>query len=600
MIDFIKKRANVIAALLIAIMSILTIASAWNESPIIDELAHIPAGYSYVKYQDYRLNPEHPPLPKILAGAALLPLNPNFPTGEKAWTIDVNGQWDTGWRFFYSSGNDAETLIRAARMPMVILLIVLGIFMYSWTKKEYGPLAGLIALALFSFSPNFIAHGRYVTTDIAAVLGIVIGLYYFTKFLRVSSIKNALIAGVALGVAMVLKFSVFILYPFLVLCLILFVILNKKTTFSFLFKSKKFWGRVASSVFGFLFLGIMSMCVVWAMYALVSLGTPEDIGAKTIREIMLGQVMGEGFMSNAVLYGKDLLLWMNSVTFFRPLAHFFLGIFMVIFRVGGGNNAFLVGEVTRQSWWYFYPIAFLIKTPIPTLLLLASAIGFSWLPVQKIVKEKKDLSVVVNRHLGLIVLGFFAIVFFLIAVMGNLNLGIRHIAPIYPAIYMFIAAMLAKLFRQKNNKAGTIMRGIVGIMVIWLIAEAARIYPYYLAYFNNSIGSPDNAYKYLVDSNLDWGQDLKRLNSYLEKNKIDTIHINYFGGGNLEYYLKGKAMPFNPDTDSVEPGWYAFSATPFQTQYNGIETAPELLKQLRQTSPDAQIGHSILLYYIEK
>jgi 4-amino-4-deoxy-L-arabinose transferase-like glycosyltransferase len=598
--EAIAKKNSLIAGILLVIMATLSLTSAANESPIMDELPHVSSGYSYVKYQDYRLNPEHPPLIKMLSGLPLLLTQPEFPLESSAWTTEINSQWIIGDHFFYKVGNNPDEIIQLARLPMIIVLMVLGVYIFIWTKKEYGPRAALIALTLFAFSPNFIAHGRYVTTDIAATLGIVMGLFHFSAFLKKPTMKNAIISGAALGVAMLLKFSVFILYPFIAGALIILVVCNKKSLFHFIFTSQKFWKRVGNAALALVTITGISLFVVWALYIVASIGTPQAVGEKTIIEVMKTQIMGEGLVTQIVMAAQGMLLWMNEIPIFRPLAHFFLGIFMVIFRVSGGNNSFLIGEVTRQSWWYFYPIAFLIKTPIPTLFLFGSSIGLAAFKLPHFLK-KRSLHDFIMRHSGMILLGAFAVFFFLISVFGNLNIGIRHIFPVYPAVYMFIGVMMAHALTHATQKNKARLQKILIVVFIYLVIEAVRIYPYYLAYFNNFIGSPNNAYKYLIDSNLDWGQDLKRLDVYMEKHNIEKIHINYFGGGSVEHQLGEKAEYFNPNEASELPrGWIALSATPYQTEFNGIKTNPEILQELRKREPDAQIGHSILLYYNEK
>ncbi|GAG41128.1 unnamed protein product, partial [marine sediment metagenome] len=160
-----------------------------------DELAHIPAGYSYASQRDFRINPEHPPLIKDLAGLPLLFLDLNFPSDSWAWNEGVNAQWNFGYDFLYASGNNVEQILFWARLPMLFLLVFLGWFMFRWAKKEFGKEIALFALTLFSFSPTFLAHGRLVTTDVGATLGFVLGFYFWLKFLRDPSKRNVITAG---------------------------------------------------------------------------------------------------------------------------------------------------------------------------------------------------------------------------------------------------------------------------------------------------------------------------------------------------------------------------------------------------------------------
>ncbi|MBI2582803.1 glycosyltransferase family 39 protein, partial [Candidatus Azambacteria bacterium] len=210
------KIANWIAGILLGVMFVLMVTSAKGDSATMDEVAHIPAGYSYLTQKDMRLNPEHPPLLKDLAAIPLLFQNINFPSDFKAWKDDINGQWDFGFQFLYRSGNDADNIIFWARIPFILLTLLLGYFIFKWGKELFGPGPALLALGLYTFSPTFLAHGRLVTTDVGASFGFFIRVYYFVKALRVPSTKHIITAGIALGIALLIKFSTFLLVPLLV------------------------------------------------------------------------------------------------------------------------------------------------------------------------------------------------------------------------------------------------------------------------------------------------------------------------------------------------------------------------------------------------
>ena len=174
------------AVIIVVIAVILAITSVWNDSPIVDEIPHIGAGYSYIATGDHRLNPEHPPLAKDLAGISLkiagIKDAPAFES--KYWTEDVNGQWNFGRKLIFNSGNDAIRLVRFAKMPQLIFFVLSAIIIFAWTRRMYGYLAALIALFLFSFSPTVLAHSRFVTTDMPALFGILIATFFFIHYLK--------------------------------------------------------------------------------------------------------------------------------------------------------------------------------------------------------------------------------------------------------------------------------------------------------------------------------------------------------------------------------------------------------------------------------
>ena len=172
-----QKLPPILATILILLMVVLATISLKQESAIMDEVAHTPAGYSYLTQRDMRLNPEHPPLLKDLSAVPLVFMDDiNFPSELNSWKNEVNSQWYFGFNFLYYSGNDADKIIFWSRLPMLLLLIIMGFFVYRWTKELYGKWSALLATFLFALAPTFIAHGRYVTTDVGAAFGFFISI----------------------------------------------------------------------------------------------------------------------------------------------------------------------------------------------------------------------------------------------------------------------------------------------------------------------------------------------------------------------------------------------------------------------------------------
>src|SRR3989338_2337792 len=213
-----NSKTKILAGVIISTAVTLAITSFWDDSLIVDEVPHIGAGYSYVVKQDLRLNPEHPPLAKLLAGVPLLFLNlkqDGFET--KSWQSDVNGQWEFGRNLIYGSGNDADRITHFAKLPMLLFFVLATVLIFKWGRKLYGNTGGLIALTLFSFSPTVLAHSRFVTTDVPALLGILIGTYFFINHLKSPSGKNFWLASIVFGIALLTKFSTFLLVPYFVI-----------------------------------------------------------------------------------------------------------------------------------------------------------------------------------------------------------------------------------------------------------------------------------------------------------------------------------------------------------------------------------------------
>jgi hypothetical protein len=186
------------------------------------------------------------------------------------------------------------------------------------------------------------------------------------------------------------------------------------------------------------------------------------------------------------------------------------------------------------------------------------------------------------------------------AMTAKLNIGLRHILPIYPFVLLLAALAVAELLRSKQKSAYAVL---IALSLFWLF-EFARIYPHYLAFFNQFVGGPSHGYEYLVDSNLDWGQDLKPLKKWMDKNNVQRINLAYFGTADPAYYgIQCIYLPGSPlfAEDRVRPpqlpGYVAVSATNLRGVYlNDLGRA--FYARLLAQKPVAVIGHSIHVYWM--
>jgi len=251
-----------VAFFLLFFMFLVAFFSILDDSFTTDEPVHVTAGFSYLTQKDMRLNPEHPPLLKDLAAIPLLFLNLNFPKDHSAWTQEDNPFWwhqfNLGGEFLYKSGNNPDKILLLARIPMILLLIFLGWFLFYWARELFGNRVALLSLFLFSFSPTFLAQGRLVTTDVGATLGVVLASYFWLKFLKNPTKKNIIFAGLIFGVTMLLKFSLILLIPFFAIIILVYACL--KNGKKYIFNILKYLGLA-------LLVGIIGMVfIVWPVY----------------------------------------------------------------------------------------------------------------------------------------------------------------------------------------------------------------------------------------------------------------------------------------------------------------------------------------------
>ncbi len=602
----------ILAGIIISVSLALSVLSLMGDSVTTDESAHIPAGYSYLTQKDMRLNPEHPPLIKDIAAIPLIFEKLNFDTNHYSWKNDVNGQWTAGTHFLYESGNNPDKIALSARLAVLFIFIALCIFIFWWGRKKYGYWGGLLVLSLIALSPNTIAHARYVTTDIGAAFAFIFATFFLVRYVSKPTLKNLIFAGIAFGIAQLFKFSLFLLIPLYIFTFGACFVAKNYPLWKEAGKGKKF--RFLRSKFvkfakPLVVIFVIGYLVIWPFYQYHVWNYPAE-RQKADTEFTLRSFPIRPLANSVV--------WMSDKPVLRPYAQYLLGLFMVFQRTGGGNTAYFMGEVSSTAWKSYFPTVYILKEPIPILILLIIAIFLAvtkpfFTILYSIVKKEKFRFALRNIFQGLfnwIQKNFaeftwisFIVLYWTSSITGNLNIGIRHVLPTFPFIYLLVSGKISKWISEKKgafDKSSKIF--ILAVLLIWLARETTSIFPSYLAYFNQFAGGPSNGYKYAADSNLDWGQDLRRLAKYVDDNNIDKIKVDYFGGGNPKYYLGKKYQEFHSYSPD-KTGWIAVSATFLQggraKPAKGFDQDTSYYKWLDKYEPVAKIGYSIFVYKID-
>jgi len=581
-----------VAFFLLFFMFLVAFFSILDDSFTTDEPVHVTAGFSYLTQKDMRLNPEHPPLLKDLAAIPLLFLNLNFPKDHSAWTQEDNPFWwhqfNLGGEFLYKSGNNPDKILLLARIPMILLLIFLGWFLFYWARELFGNRVALLSLFLFSFSPTFLAQGRLVTTDVGATLGVVLASYFWLKFLKNPTKKNIIFAGLIFGVTMLLKFSLILLIPFFAIIILVYACL--KNGKKYIFNILKYLGLA-------LLVGIIGMVfIVWPVYQYHVLDYPAE-----------RQIRDTQFLLSTTAIPKPLAnlnIWMASNSILKPFGQYLLGLLLAINRSSTGHTTYFLGEISAAGWKNYFPTVYAIKEPLTLhILTLIALLYAAWLikkpfwinPLQR----AKDW---IKNHFSEFAMLTFIGLYWLTSLTSNLNIGVRHLLPVFPFTFILVSVMTMNFLREPFLR---LKYFVLALLILWQAISVVSIYPHFLAYFNEIAGGSNQGYIYTVDSNLDWGQDLKRLKKWVEEKGIDKIYVDYFGGGDAKYYLKEKYAPWWGTRDSKEfpkGNYLAISAT-FLQGGRGIPTPGfnqpcGYYHWLDKYTPVAKIGYSIFIYYI--
>ncbi len=564
-----KNTVGAIAAGLIILGLSLQLWNGFNDSLTADESPHIAASYSYVHFADNRLNPEHPPLVKILAGIPMQFVHVDFPTRELPW-FGVNKQWEIGWHLLYHNSN-YQSIIYAGRLGAIFLTTVFAILFFWISRKFYGDRTALIALFLFTFSPTILAHGHLITTDVAAAFGLFIGFWGFAAFLQKQTLLRFLWGSVAIAIALAAKFSTVVLLPYLLVMLIAYLLI--------------FWPKQAVKKIAYS--GSMVLCALLLLtvtYNAISFKYPVTKRVQDAQFLL--QEFGVAPKTSNVIEHlvQTPLIW--------GAGEYGLGLAMTVNRAMAGSSYFFGQYYNGGSPWYF-PFAYAVKEPLAlhVLSILLICLALLWL------RSKKNLRLVATRtflqkHFFTIAMAGLLALFWALAIHQTINLGVRHILPVLPLTYLLIAIGITQLRHHVH------LRELVLVLLFAFAASSLYQYPHELAYGSELIGGPENLHYYLSDSNVDWGQDLLRLESFALDHNITQLHLLYFGQQPLVFDPRIQILPwpdpFDPNTAS---GFYAISETYLRTECLGRLVLPcPVNTELFKAKPIRVIGNSIDLY----
>ena len=585
-----NRLTNIIAFFLLLFVFFIAVFSMKGDSVTMDEVAHLPSGYSYLTQKDMRLNPEHPPLLKDLAALPLLFIKGiNFPSEIKDWQEDINGQWGFGFHFLYQMGNPVDQMIFWGRIPMILILILLGFYIFKWARELFGNKVAILSLFLFSFSPTLLAHGRLITTDVGAATGVFIATYYFIKSLQNPSKRNILFAGIAFGFAQLLKFSVILLIPFFAVLVLVWAIVESE-------KRQKFLKKFILHTSYLILILVIGFILIWPVYQYHVWNYPPE------RQVRDGEVFLEAYPD----FIKKPILFTADKPILRPYAQYSTGLLMVFNRATAGNTTYFLGETSNLGWKNYFPIVYFIKEPLVFhILTLIALLYAAWLIKRPFWQSTfHRLRNWIKNHFPEFAMLVFIGLYWMASLTSDLNIGVRHLLPAFPFIIILVSAITISWLRAPFLR---IKYAVLAILILWQAISVISIYPHFLSYFNEIAGGPDNGYIYTVDSNLDWGQDLKRLKKWVDENNIEKIYVDYLGGGDAKFYLQEKFEPWWGDRDPKElprGSYLAVSATFLQggrgEPVPGFDQPSDFYRWLYLYDPPiAKIGYSIFVYQIQ-
>jgi len=485
--------------LLLVALSLQLFFSVRRESQTWDEANHIFAGYRSWTHADYGLNPEHPPLVKLLATIPLLWSQPQSPALEERFFKE-----DTflrGKEFLYR--NDPDKILARTRTAAAILTLLTALVVFFGTREMFGTGAAFIALTLLTFDPNLLAHGALITTDVGLACFMFLSVYLFYRFVKSPSALRLVAAGAAVGLVLAVKHTGLLILPILFL-LALFEIIFKNN------HALKLLGSLA-------LMTLIGWAILWSCYRFRYEARPNGLQLNPpLAEYVKGLEPHEAWP-------------ISTAARFRILPESYLYGLADVRLTANYYTSYVLGKVYAHGVWFYFPVAFLIKSTVGVLALLLLSLG--------VIASRR-----LNHRREILFLIVPVIFYLIVALTVGMNIGVRHILVVYVFLYVLIGGAMWTLMRNSRRWGYA-----VGVLLLVHAASSVRAFPNYIPYANEFWGGPSQTYKYLTDSNSDWGQQLKSVKQYLDQRGVKECWFVYFAAG------------------VAEPGYYGIPCKPLPT-----------------------------------
>ena len=640
------------ALILLLLHYVLAALSGIGENPTVDEVLHLPAGISYWETGSFKLYRHNPPLVKLVAAFTERGRHVTTPIYEsqRAWLSEYPSQATFGQYFQLYNAQHYFDVFLLPRLIMPLFSVLGGLVVLRWSHRLHGRRGAMLSLALWCLCPNILAHTRLITSDVGAAVFGCLTVYAFWSYLQNPRWWRVILTGAVLGLAELTKFSALLLYGIIPLLWLVHE-----------FKGWREHGLVVGAVLkravqvGAAF--ALSVLVIDLGYGFEGVGTPLgrfSFASKTLTQPGVDARVQSGDLSGNPLIDES---WRHRVNRFRgtwlgaipsPLPrHYLLGFDEQKIEADGvplawldpkaknsdevtGYPVYLDGVLRRTGWRVYYLKTLLYKVPLGTwmIVVLASGVGLASLRRSRDWFNTFTIAMVP------------AVVMFSMTFLTDINLGLRYILPIFPYVYIGCGCLVpwAERLAAEGRRWAW---GVLAVPLLMVVGAVVSIHPHYLAFFNAAAGGPSHGSDHLIDSNLDWGQDLRGLRSWIRAHpesqpiglayfgQISPDIFRYFGSSDVQGFdwfmppaLPGRldrlsnGQPAPVKANPLRPGYYAVSAAlvrglPWRLSdsvppesgipwviptWNSREQAFAYFRDL--TPLPESIGYSILLYKV--
>jgi hypothetical protein len=490
---------------LLIVIGVQLFLSVRRESQTWDEGNHIFAGYRSWTHADFGLNPEHPPLVKLLATVPLLSLHPESPVLEERFFKE--DAFLRGKEFLYR--NDPEKILARTRTAAAILTLLTAFVIFFGAREMFGTGAAFIALTLLAFDPNLLAHGALITTDVGLACFMFLTVYMFYRFVKCPSALRLIMTGASVGLVLAVKHTGLLVLPILFLLAVCELALGA---------TRKNIGPQTLKIFGSLVLiTLIGGVVLWSFYGFRYAARPNGLQMNPpLVEYVKGLEAYEAWP-------------ISTMARFRILPESYLYGLVDVKLTANYYTSYVLGKVYPHGVWFYFPIAFLVKSTVAVLVFLLLTLG--------VIAARR-----LNHWREILFLLVPTIFYLIVALAVGMNIGVRHILIVYVFLYVLIGGAAWALIRKSRKWAYA-----VGVLLLAHAASSVMAFPNYIPYSNELWGGPSQTHKYLTDSNADWGEQLKSVKQYLDQRGVKECWFVYFAAG------------------VAEPGYYGIPCKPLPT-----------------------------------
>ncbi len=559
------KVAGVVCLLLVLEFQLLY--SVRQESLTWDEGDHIFAGYMSLKHRDFGLNPEHPPLVKMIAAIPLLGMDLHEPKLQDRYFKQE--AYSSGRDFVFQ--NDHDRVIFRARVGASLFALLVALLGFLTAREMFGTGAGFLALVLIVFEPNFLAHGALVTTDTGAAASLLASIYAFYRYVKSPSWGRVVVLGLAAGLFFIVKHSAVLLPPMLVLLAVTELLRRRQTgDETRLHQAARLAGALVIT-------GVIVAGMMWVCYGFRYAARPAGRQMNPPLQSTLGNLRPAEAKAITMMARWKLLpeSWLYGLADVRSVANIW--------------PSYVFGKLYAHGVWFYFPVAFVIKATLSTLIFLPLIV---YAGATRKLRGRREI----------LFLSLPPALYFAISMTSSLNIGVRHILLVFIFLLVLAGGSAWSLICNDRRWAWAI-----GVIIIFHVVSSMRAFPTsYIPYANEAWGGPANMYKYLTDSPTDWGQQLKDVKRYVDERGIKECWFAYTAEPLIPYRAYGIPCKPLPTMDSIWSGVKTETPPVIQgpvffshlalTFYESGSSVLSPYREFMRLKPTAVIDHGVFVY----